>query len=104
MNIEQIDFPDMIDRHSYYQPVYRVDFWLRDEPAAGGDPEVMGYRKTSHRVRGAKSVSEVREWADANAQGRGVVIWIELPPEDDRTIARIEGVDPTIPNRRHLAE
>jgi hypothetical protein len=58
----------------------------------------------SYRLTGAKSVREVRVWAKENADGRQFVIWIELPPDDERTIARVEGVDPTNPHERHLAE
>jgi hypothetical protein len=104
MNVEPLQFRDVIDRHSSYQPVYRVDFWRQQDPAPGGDPEIMGYKQDSVRIRGAKSVREVRAWAEENAAGRQLVIWIELGPDDDRTIVRVEGVDPTRPKHRHQAE
>jgi hypothetical protein len=104
MNVESLQFRDVIDRHGYYQPVYRVDFWRRQDPPLGGDPEIMGYKQDSFRIRGAKSVREVRSWAEENAARRQFVIWIELGPDDDRTIVRVEGVDPTNPKQRHQAE
>jgi hypothetical protein len=69
---------DVIDRHSYYQPVYRIDLWRRLDPPPDGDAEIMGYKQDSYRIRGAKSVREVRSWAEENAAGRQFVIWIEL--------------------------
>jgi hypothetical protein len=104
MNVEPLQFRDVIHRHGYYQPVYRVDFWRRQEPSPGGDPEMMGYKQDSYRISGAKSVREVRSWAEENADGRQFVLWIELGPDDDRTIARVEGIDPTNPNKRDLVE
>lgn len=104
MKVEPVNFGDANTRHGYYQPVYRVDFWRRYDPPAGGAPEKMGYQQESHRVSGAKNVSEVRSWAREHGGGREFVIWIELGPADDRTIARVEGVDPTNPQERELAE
>jgi hypothetical protein len=104
MNVEPLQFRDVIDRHSYYQPVYRVDFWKQQTPPPGGDPELMGYKQDSYRISGARSVREVRRWAEEHADGRQFVIWIELGTDEDRTIARVEGVDPTNPKQRHLAE
>lgn len=104
MKVEPLQFRDVISRHDYYQPVYRVDFWRRFEASADSDPALMGYKQDSYRIRDAKSVREARSWAEENADGRDFVIWIELGPENDRTIARVEGVDPTNPNERHLAE
>jgi hypothetical protein len=104
MRVERIDYHDMRVRHGYYQPVYRIDFWTRPDPPPGGDPEKMGWVKTSYRVSEAKSVREVRAWAEENANGQTFVLWTELGPADDRTLVRIEGVDPTNPNKRHLAE
>src|SRR3954469_22631847 len=104
MNIEPLQFRDVIDRHSYYQPVYRVDFWRRLTPRPGGDPESMGYKQDSYRISCATSVREVRSWAEEHADSRQFVIWIELGPDEDRTIVRVEGVDPTNPGQRHLGE
>jgi hypothetical protein len=104
MNVQPLQFRDVITRHDYYQPVYRVDFWRQQDAPVGADPELMGYKQDSYRISEATSVREVRAWAEQNSDGRQFVIWIELGPEDDRTIARIEGVDPTNPNQRHLAE
>lgn len=104
MKSEPLQFRDLITRHDYYQPAYRVDFWRQYDPPPGGDPEKMGYQQESHRVTGAKSVHEVHSWAETTADGRAFVIWVELPPDDDRTIARVEGVDPTNPLQRDLAE
>jgi hypothetical protein len=92
---------DVVTRHDYYQPVYRVDFWRRQDPSPGIGPDSTGYEQDSYRIHGAKNVHEVRAWADENAGHRQFVIWIELGPDDDRSIARVEGVDPT---QRHLAE
>jgi len=104
MKAEPLGTLDLRNRHDYYQPAYRVDFWRRYDPPAGGDPERMGYQQDSYRIREAKNVGEVRSWAEENADGREFVIWIELPPDGERTIARVEGVDPTNPRKRDQAE
>jgi hypothetical protein len=104
MKTEPLQRQDVRTRNDDYQPVYRVDFWQRLDPPAGGDAELMGYRQDSYRLSGAKSVREVRSWAEGEAAGRDFVIWIELGPAEDRTIARVEGVDPTKPRQRDLAE
>jgi hypothetical protein len=103
LTVESIEYGDLV-RRGYYQPVYRVDFWRQQEPQPGGDPAIMGWVQDTYRIRGAKSVREVRQWAEANGGGQDFVIWIELGPEDDRTIARVEGIDPTNPNKDSLAE
>ena len=36
--------------------------------------------------------------------GREFVLWVELGPDDERTIARVEGIDPTNPSEDSLAE
>jgi len=104
VEIVRLERDDVATRHDYYQPVYRVDFWERCAPPTGSDPEKMGYRRDSYRIRGAKSVHEVRAWASESASRRQFVIWIELGPANTRTIARVEGVDPTNPSQQHLAE
>lgn len=104
MNVQYLQFEDVYARHGYYQPVYRIDFWRQHDPPPGEGTEKMGYKQDAYRLTGAKNVHEVRAWAQENADGRSFVIWIELGPADDRTIARVEGVDPTNPGERHLAE
>jgi len=105
LEVERIEYGDHLTGHDYYQPVYRVDFWRQFEPQQpGDDPALMGWEKESFRLRGAKSAREARGWAEANGDGRDFVLWIELPPDDDRTIARVEGIDPTNPSNDSLAE
>jgi hypothetical protein len=104
LEVEPVEYGDHISRHDVYQPVYRVDFWRQHKPQPGEDPALMGWQRESYRVRGARSVRGVRTWAEGNGGGREIVIWVELGPSDDRTIIRVEGVDPTNPNQDSLAE
>src|SRR5438309_1352515 len=104
LDVQPIEYGDHFTRHDYYQPVYRVDLWRQLEGPPGSDPALWGWKQDAYRIRGAMSVRQVRAWAESNAGGRQIVIWIELGPENDRTIARVEGIDPTNPNEDSLAE
>jgi len=104
LDVQPIEYGDHFTRHDYYQPVYRVDLWRQLEGPPGSDPAHWGWKLDAYRIRGARSVREVRAWAESNVSGRQIVIWIELGPENDRTIVRVEGIDPTNPNEDALAE
>lgn len=64
----------------------------------------MRWEQDAYRIRGAKSVREVCAWADENGGHREVVIWIEVGLEADRTLAKVEGIDPTNPSQDSLTE
>ena len=60
VDVTPLQRDDVVTRHDYYQPVYRVDFWQRHEAPLGIDPEKMMYKQDSYRIDGAKNVREVR--------------------------------------------
>lgn len=64
-------------------PVYRVDFW--DESRASEE----------NRLENAESIDDVLAWAEANRNGRYVVIWVEYSYEGGTGMARLHGWEPT---------
>ena len=70
-------------KHIDEKPSYRVDFWTDD---AASD---------EWRVEGAADINEVLTWAAAHADGRSVVIYVELPRGDGIGLARVLGEEPT---------
>jgi hypothetical protein len=87
----------MAIRHPFDEPVFRVDFWRQFEPVGDTPREDMGWKQDAYRIRDADGAEQVREWAEAHADGRAFVIYVEL--ETFQTIVRIEGRDPTKPTQ-----
>lgn len=70
--------------HIDEQPSYRVDFWTDD---AASD---------EWRVEEAAEINEVLAWAAVHADGRSVVIYVELSRGDGMIgLARVLGEEPT---------
>ncbi|HEX7825720.1 MAG TPA: hypothetical protein VF477_12510 [Mycobacterium sp.] len=62
-------------------PLYRVDFWTGDSSS------------DEWRIEGAKDLHEVLDWATARAEGRSIVIYVEIVSERGR-LARILWKEP----------
>lgn len=63
-------------------PSYRVDFWTDDSAS-----DEWG-------IEGAGDINGVLAWAGANADGRSIVIYVEMVRENGIGLARIFGREP----------
>lgn len=76
-------------------PTYRVDFW---RPISTADPAkgvATGYKQDSYYVTEA-DVDEVISWAESEADGRGIVIYLSTTRHNDEPgLVRLSGEDPT---------
>ena len=94
MKTTQLEREDVI-RWMIDLPTYRVDFW---RPISSADPArgvATGYKQDSYYVTDA-DVDEVMAWADSEAGGREVVIYLSTKRANDEPgLIRLTGVDPT---------
>jgi hypothetical protein len=75
-------------------PTYRVDFWRPISPADPARGIATGYKQDSYYVTDA-DVDEVIAWADSEAGGREVVIYLSTRANDEPGLIRLVGTDPT---------
>ena len=94
MKTTQLEREDLI-RWMNVAPTYRVDFWRPISPADPASGLATGYKQDSYCVTDA-DVDEVIAWADSEAGGREVVIYLSTKRANDEPgLIRLLGTDPT---------
>jgi hypothetical protein len=78
------------------QPVYRVYFW-HQPPAPPDVPQSsMGYHCDEYRLRGARDVREVLDWATSNARPEQTfTLYVEHLHDGRPGLIHLAGDDPT---------
>jgi len=76
-------------------PTYRVDFWSVVSPGNPASGLATGYKQDSYYVAEC-DVDEVISWANGEADGREVVIYLSTTKGDGEPgLIRLLGTDPT---------
>lgn len=82
-------------------PTYRVYFWERGVGAAGVPRDRVGFACTEFEITGARDVSEVIDWAEANAETGGrhdgertYVLYAVADRNGSTGLIRLAGDDP----------
>lgn len=94
MKTTQLEREDLI-RWMADTPTYRVDFWRPISPGNPATGLATGYKQDSFYVTDA-DVDEVIAWANSEARGREVVIYLSTKRANDEPgLIRLLGIDPT---------
>lgn len=75
------------------KPSYQVQYWRKlNDPLP---PLVPMWESELHRIDGVEDVEEALAWAEANANGRRVVLYAEVDRGPEAGLVCLRGVDPT---------